>query len=104
MKKFTNVDVAALANFYFDGQVTSRALTLASGETKTLGVMLPGEYRFDAARKELMEIQAGKVEVLLSGQSDWLTVGSGGSFEVPASTAFDVRVLEPTDYCCSYFD
>jgi uncharacterized protein YaiE (UPF0345 family) len=104
MKIFKNVDVNALANFYFDGQVSSRTLTLASGENKTLGVMLPGEYRFDTAKRELMEIQAGKVEVLLPGQTEWQAVESGGNFKVPAKAAFDIKVLEPTDYCCSYFD
>jgi uncharacterized protein YaiE (UPF0345 family) len=103
MKTFTNVDVDALANFYFEGKVSSRSLTYASGEKKTLGVMLPGEYRFDTAQKELMEIQAGKVQVLLPGQTEWLTVEAGGEFEVSAKSAFDIKVLEPTDYCCSYF-
>jgi uncharacterized protein YaiE (UPF0345 family) len=104
MKIFTNVDVDALANFYFGGQVSSRTLTLASGEKKTLGVMQQGEYRFDTAKRELMEIQAGKIEVLLPEQTEWLTVESGGDFKVPANAAFDIKVLEPTDYCCSYFD
>jgi uncharacterized protein YaiE (UPF0345 family) len=104
MKMFTNVDVDALANFYFEGKVSSRTLTLANGEKKTLGVMLPGEYRFDTAQNELMEIQAGKVHVLLPGQAEWLTVESGGEFEVSAKMAFDIKVLEPTDYCCSYFE
>lgn len=104
MKIFSNVDVDALANFYFNGQVTSRSLILANGEKKTLGIMLPGEYRFDTAQKELMEIQAGKVQVLLPGQTEWLSVETGGKFDVPAKSAFDIKVLEPTDYCCSYFD
>lgn len=104
MKTFSNVDVDALANFYFNGQVTSRTLTLANGEKKTLGIMMPGEYRFDTAQKELMEIQTGKVQVLLPGQTEWLGVESGGEFEVPAKAAFDIKVLEPTDYCCSYID
>lgn len=104
MKTFTNVDVDAHANFYFEGQVTSRTLTLANGEKKTLGIMLPGNYRFDTAQKELMEIQAGKIEVLLPEQTEWLALESGGEFEVPANAAFDIKVLEPTDYCCSYTD
>jgi uncharacterized protein YaiE (UPF0345 family) len=104
MKLFKNVDVGALANFYFEGKVSSRTLTLASGEKKTLGVMLPGEYRFDTAQRELMEIQAGKVQVLLPGRTEWLAVEAGGEFRVAAKTAFDIRVLEPTDYCCSYFE
>lgn len=102
MKRFDNVSVDTLANIYFDGKVTSRTLYFPGGERKTLGVMLPGEYRFDTSEKELMEIQAGQVEVLLPGQTKWLQVSAGSDFEVPANAEFDIRVLEATDYCCSY--
>jgi len=102
MSNFENVDVEKLANLYFDGKVSSRTVNFSSGEKKTLGIMMPGEYRFDTSEKELMEIQAGSVEVLLPGEVDWKPVVAGASFEVPANSAFDIRVLEVTDYCCSY--
>ena len=103
MSEFNNATIARKANFYFDGQVTSRTVTLADGERITLGIMMPGEYRFDTAARELMEIQAGRVEVLLPGESEWRSVAADENFKVPANAGFDIKVLEVTDYCCSYF-
>ncbi len=104
MSSFENVSIERLANMYFDGKVTSRTVIFPSGEKKTLGIMMPGEYRFDTAKKELMEIQAGSVSVLLPGSEEWETVSGGESFNVPADSAFDIKVTEVTDYCCSYLD
>ncbi len=36
----------------------------SDGSMKTLGIMLPGEYEFNTAEKEIMEILAGDLEVL----------------------------------------
>lgn len=102
MSSFENVTVERLANMYFDGKVTSRTVIFADGEKKTLGIMMPGDYRFDTALKELMEIQAGSVSVLLPGEKEWQTFHGGESFEVPANSAFDIKVNAITDYCCSY--
>lgn len=104
MSKFFNVTVVKAANIYFDGKVTSRVVEFESGEVKTLGIMLPGEYRFSTAKKEIMEILSGRVEILLPGSDTWETIAGGQSFEVPANAAFDIKVLEVTDYCCSYLD
>lgn len=101
MSKFENVTVVKKANMYFDGKVTSRTIEFANGDVKTLGIMMPGEYRFGTDKKEIMEILAGQVEVLLPGEDLWHKV-SGDSFEVPANSAFDIKVLNVTDYCCSY--
>lgn len=104
MSSFENVTISRNANIYFDGQVTSRTIHFANGEKKTLGIMLPGEFRFNTDSRELMEIQQGDVSVKLEGQNDWEHFASGGSFEVPESSAFDIRVNSVTDYCCSYLD
>lgn len=104
MSSFDNVTVIRNANIYFNGQVTSRTVQFASGEKKTLGVMLPGDYRFNTDSKELMEIQQGSVDVKLDGENDWQSYGAGTSFEVPASSAFHIKVNAVTDYCCSYLD
>ena len=104
MTNFEGVTVHRLANIYFNGSVTSRTLILPTGERKTLGIMQIGEYKFDTAAKELMEIQAGEVEVLLPGESDWRTVVAGESFEVPENSVFDIKVTAIADYCCSYLD
>lgn len=104
MSKFKNVTVVKAANVYFDGKVTSRVVEFESGEVKTLGIMLPGVYRFSTAKKEIMEILSGKVKIRLPGSPSKEDVVSGQNFEVPANAAFDIEVLEVTDYCCSYLD
>jgi uncharacterized protein YaiE (UPF0345 family) len=65
MSEFENVSIVREANIYFDGQVTSRSIIFQDGSRKTLGIMLPGEYEFNADEKELMEIMSGQLEVLL---------------------------------------
>ena len=102
MTEFTNVTVLKKANVYSDGKVTSRTVLFADGSKKTLGIMLPGEYEFGTAEKELMEILAGELEVLLPGAKGWQQVSGGQSFEVPAQAKFSLKVRTLTDYCCSY--
>ena len=101
MSQFDNVSVIKEANIYFEGKVTSRSVIFQDGSKKTLGTMLPGEYVFNTEEKELMEITSGTLEVLLSGDK-WKSVKGGGRFEVPARSTFTVKVLEITDYCCSF--
>ena len=102
MPMFENVSVVKAANVYFEGRVTSRTLVFPDGSKKSLGVMLPGEYEFGTAEKELMEILSGKLEILLPGSSEWQSVKGGEAFEVPPSSKFKLKVHDLTDYCCSY--
>lgn len=102
MEEFRDVTVVKKANVYFDGKVTSRTILFGDGSRKTLGVMLPGEYEFSTGDKELMEITAGELEVLLPGETKWRQVKEGGHFEVPAKSAFKLRVKTLADYCCSF--
>ena len=102
MNKFENVTVAKAANIYFDGNVTSRVVEFDNGDVKTLGIMMPGEYRFGTEKKEIMEILSGQVEILLPGEDLWRKIAGGDTFEVPADSAFDIKVMAVTDYCCSY--
>jgi uncharacterized protein YaiE (UPF0345 family) len=102
MSDFTNVTVVKKANVYFDGKVTSRTIIFSDGSRKTLGVMLPGEYEFNTAYKEIMEILSGDLDVLLPGESTWKTIKGGESFEVPANAKFSLKVRTLTDYCCSF--
>lgn len=102
MNEFRNVTVLKGANVYFDGKVTSRTVLFPDGTKKTLGIMMPGDYEFGTADKEIMEILAGELEVQLPGSAGWLPVKAGQSFEVPAKSKFKLRVLKLTDYCCSY--
>jgi purine/pyrimidine-nucleoside phosphorylase len=101
MSEFNNVSVVKKANVYFDGKVSSRTLKFADGSTKTLGFMLAGEYTFNTDAPELMEITAGELEVLLPN-SEWQKVTGGESFNVPANAKFTMKVIEPTDYICSF--
>jgi len=102
MKQFENVTVLVEGNSYFDGAVTSRTVLFSDGSKKTLGFMLPGEYRFGTEAAELMEITSGELEVLLPGEEAWQTIQGGDAFNVPANSHFDVKVKSITDYCCSY--
>jgi purine/pyrimidine-nucleoside phosphorylase len=102
MLEFKNVTVIKKANVYFDGNVTSRTLIFADGSKKTLGVMLPGEYEFNTAEREIMEILVGDLEVMLPGAAGWKTVQDGETFAVPAQAKFSLRVKKITDYCCSF--
>ncbi len=102
MDEFKGVTVVKKANVYFDGNVTSRTVLFSDGSKKTLGVMLPGEYEFNTADKEHMEIISGELEVLIKGGTGWKTVKGGESFEVPANSKFGLKVRKLTDYCCSF--
>ena len=101
MSEFTNVKVVKKENIYFDGNVTSRTILFEDGSSKTLGVMLPGEYEFGTDAKEIMEIMSGTLEVKLP-TSDWQTIEGGESFEVPAQAKFFLKIKTVTDYCCSF--
>lgn len=102
MSEFKNVTVVKKANVYFDGNVTSRTVLFADGTKKTLGIMMPGDYEFGTGDKEVMEILAGELEILLPGESAWRAVAAGESFEVPANSKFGLKIKTLTDYCCSY--
>jgi uncharacterized protein YaiE (UPF0345 family) len=104
MSEFKNVTVTREANVYFDGNVTSRAVTFDDGSVKTLGIMMPGEYSFGTAKAELMEIMAGSLTYKLADSEQWVAVKGGESFDVPAQSSFDLKVTELVDYCCSYID
>lgn len=104
MSEFNNVTVTREANVYFDGNVTSRAITFADGTVKTLGIMMPGNYTFGTTKAEVMEILAGSLRYRLAGSEDWLSVKGGESFNVPSESSFDIQVFELSDYCCSYID
>jgi uncharacterized protein YaiE (UPF0345 family) len=101
MAKFENVTVVKEANIYYDGKVTSRTVEFANGEIKSLGIMLPGEYTFNTADKEIMEMMSGELEIRLPGE-EWRCLSTPETFEVPANASFDLKIKTVTDYCCSY--
>ncbi|MBF0595482.1 MAG: pyrimidine/purine nucleoside phosphorylase, partial [Candidatus Omnitrophica bacterium] len=100
--RFEAVTVVKKANVYFDGKVTSRTVLFSDGTKKTLGIMMPGDYEFGTADKEIMEILGGTMDVFLPGARDWKTFKAGESFEVQANAKFKLKVPVVADYCCSY--
>jgi purine/pyrimidine-nucleoside phosphorylase len=99
---FKNVEVKKQANVYHDGKVTSRTIVTASGEKKTLGVMLPGTYRFNTDAKERIDVTQGHCRVKIGDASAWHDYRAGQSFDVPANVAFDIDVKELLDYVCHF--
>lgn len=63
---------------------------------------MPGEYTFNTADKEVMEIIDGDLDVLLSGKERWESIQTGEFFDIPADAKFTVKIKTPTDYCCSF--
>ena len=102
MSEFANVTVIREANIYFNGAVASHTVLFADGTKKTLGIMQAGEYTFNTAAAEVMEILSGELELQLAGETGWKTILGGQSFQVPANSSFTMRVKAVSDYCCSF--
>jgi len=99
---YRNAEIKKKANVYFDGNVTSRSIVTAGGETKSLGVMLPGSYTFNTGAPEVMEVTEGTCRVRLAGDSEWKDYGAGNSFEVPGDSSFEIEVIALLDYVCHF--
>jgi purine/pyrimidine-nucleoside phosphorylase len=100
--EFKNVGVIKKANVYHDGRVTSRTIVLPGGQKKTLGVMLPGTYRFNTDAPEQMDVTQGRCKVQVAGTAAAQEYRAGESFNVPGKTHFDIEVLELLDYVCHF--
>jgi len=100
--EYQNVTAIAQSNVYFEGKVISHKIILSDGQEKTLGVMMAGEYTFDTAVAELMEVTAGEMEVLLPDATQWQIFKAGESYQVPANASFSVVTSDVCDYVCSY--
>lgn len=100
--EFKNATVKHKANVYHDGKVTSRSVVTADGEMKTLGVMLPGSYRFSTGAPEVMELLQGRCRVKLADGQTWTEYEAGQSFSVPGNSHFEIEVDELLDYICHF--
>ncbi len=100
--EFKNARIVKKANIYFDGKVTSRTVFTESGERKTLGIFLPGEYEFNTGAEELMEVLGGEMKIMLPGEKEYTLYKEGQSFIVPANSSFKLIIEAVADYCCSY--
>lgn len=103
IQKFEEVTVDTKANIYYEGKVQSRTIHLTDGSRKTLGVILPGDYEFGTADRELMEPVAGSAEVMLPGETEWKTFSAGEPFGIPANSKFKLKTEGVFEYVCSYF-
>jgi len=63
---------------------------------------MQGQYEFETVDKEYMELLAGKLEVLLPNNEEWITIEEGQNFEIPAHSKFKIVAKKLSDYCCSY--
>ena len=102
MSSFNGVSIIKKANVYFDGKVTSRSIEFEDGTKKSLGIMQEGEYRFNTAAAEVMEIMSGDIEVKQADEDEFVALNSPCRFEVPENSYFDIKVKSLTDYICSY--
>lgn len=103
-KEYKNATVVEQANVYFDGKVNSRTVHTEDGKTITLGFMQPGQYTFNTAAAELMEVVNGAMTIKLAGTDEWKEYPAGTSFNVPENSSFDVEVGTFADYVCSYLE
>jgi hypothetical protein len=99
---FKNVEVRKKANVYHDGRVTSRTIITPQGEMKTLGVMLPGTYRFSTQAPERVDVTQGHCRVKLAGAQHWTDYQAGESFSVPGDSHFEIEVSDLLDYVCHF--
>ena len=98
----SNVALTTKANVYFDGKCVSHSFSTASGEKKSVGVVLPSTLTFGTAAAEIMECVAGACEYRLAGSDQWQSCRPGEKFSVPANSSFDIRVTEAYHYICHF--
>lgn len=100
---FRNVTVKALASVFFQGNVVSHTFWDQNGTRRSLGVMLPGAYRFTTGDPEIMAITAGRAKARIDGEDEWGVYEAGSSFRIPGNSAFDIVVEgDPAQYLCIF--
>ena len=104
MEKFDNVTIEKKANIYLEGKIISHTITFNSGEKKTLGIMMPGEYEFDTGDKEIIEVLEGRMMILLPQETEWKLFHKGEVFEIPGNSNYKLAIGEVTEYCCSLIE
>jgi len=99
---YEHATISKAANIYHGGKVSSRSIVTEQGESKTLGLMLAGDYSFTTDAPECMEILAGSCRVRLDGERGWQTYQAGDSFNVVGHSHFDIEVTDILDYICHF--
>lgn len=88
-------------NSYFDNAVQSIGFE-RNGRRATVGVVAPGEYRFNTAAAERMTVISGEMRARVEG-SDWRHYAAGTTFEIAANSSFEVQpVGGPAAYLCEF--
>ena len=88
-------------NEYFDGNVKSIAFKTDTLPA-TVGVMAPGEYVFNTADKEEVTVISGALTIRRPEDTEDKTFSAGGTFNVAANCAFDVKLqLKPHTFACT---
>jgi purine/pyrimidine-nucleoside phosphorylase len=102
-KQFDDVSAVCKANVYFDGMVVSHTVLFKDGTKKTLGLIYPGEFKFNTGAPEKMEIIAGSCRVKQKGEESWAAYKEGTFFKVPGNSFFEIAVdAGVTEYICSF--
>ena len=104
MEKFKNVTIEKKANVYLEGKIISHTIIFNSGEKKTLGIMMPGEYEFNTCEKEIIEVLDGRMMVLLPKETEWKLFHKGEVFEISGNSNYKLAIGEVTEYCCSLIE
>jgi uncharacterized protein YaiE (UPF0345 family)/ribosomal protein S18 acetylase RimI-like enzyme len=97
-----NVDSQSFSikhNVYFGGKVQSLGFDAVGGYA-TVGVLIPGIYRFSADLEEHVTLIEGNLSVKIGGS--WREIGPGQKYIVPRGNSFDVRTEEQVAYVCYY--
>jgi len=99
--QFEQVTVNKKANVFFDGKCVSHTVTLASGERKSVGVILTSTLRFDLSTREVMEVVDGTAHVSINGAAEQ-AYAAGQSWTVEAGGYFIIRAEAPVHYVCHF--
>jgi len=96
----SNTEQTIKHNKYFGGHVQSLALNTPLGRA-TVGVMLPGKYKFTTNTQETVVVVSGGLNVKLH-ETDWRLYHAQESFIVPSGQTFYVSCEEDVSYICYY--
>jgi uncharacterized protein YaiE (UPF0345 family) len=99
--QFDSVSVSKKANVFFDGKCVSHTVTLANGQRKSVGVILPSTLRFDLSTKEIMEVIDGTAFVVINGAPEQV-FSAGQCWEVEKGGYFIIRAEAPVHYVCHF--
>ncbi|MGC9456187.1 MAG: pyrimidine/purine nucleoside phosphorylase [Halothiobacillaceae bacterium] len=88
-------------NEHHEGRVKSIGFETATLPA-TVGVMEPGQYRFETRRAETIHVISGNMQVRIGADAQWQVYDEGDRFDVPANSHFEVSLEQQTAYLCLY--